>query len=434
MIREKLAAAVNVIKNHKKSLLVFLVFLLLAVALRMRSTFEADSFHGTVEREAETGSTRNRSFRFHLEKDGRGDDPDGREETASQIGEQELNLSVSPLQLNREEAFELLETAQAEWSEDYLGENASANEVRTDLILPDTVCDGLVSVSYESSNYEVLNTDGTVATDSLPAEGERVELTARFSYGEYTRIDTSTLLILPPREGSTEWILRELEKEASQTEESSRQQKSFSLPDAVGGYRVIWEQNENSTWVFFLLLGGVAAFCLEWRGRQEERDRKKKRMARLESEYPQMVDQFAVLLESGMTIRKAWERILAADGRTQNRGPGKKQADSVYLEEMWITYREIRDGRGEREAYERFGNRIGLMQYKRFSSILTQNLSKGTRNIKELLKKESEDALEERKSRARKMGEEAGTKLLFPMLVMLALILMILLMPALTSL
>ena len=39
-----------------------------------------------------------------------------------------------------------------------------------------------------------------------------------------------------------------------------------------------------------------------------------------------------------------------------------------------------------------------------------------------------------RKNRARKAGEEAGTKMLFPMLVMLVLILLVLLLPALTGL
>ncbi len=429
-MREKLAMAAGAVKDHKRSVLLLAAFVLLALAIRSQGLKETEEFQGIVEREDETGNTQSRSFSFHLEE-GSG---------ADEIGEQELRLEISPLQLDREEAFALLDEAVSGWEGSYLGENASAQEVRLDLVLPASACDGLVSIQYESSDYEVLQTDGTVSTDSLSAEGEIVELTARFSYGDYTRIETAGLLILPPAEGSVEWILREVEREAAQTEEGSREQETFSLPDAVGGYRVVWELGESSTWVWFLMLGAVAVFCLEWRGRQEERDRLKKRTARLEFEYPQMVDQFAVLLESGMTIRKAWERILLrgrlAEGRKaeKRKRKKKKQEGAAYLEEMWITYREIREGCGEKEAYERFGSRIGLMEYKRFSSILTQNLSKGTRDVRELLKKESVEALETRKMHARKLGEEAGTKMLFPMLAMLMLILLILLMPALTSL
>ncbi len=426
-MRGKYEKAVNFIKDHKMSLLILAVFVIMAVSIRSQEQQEAEEFQGVVEREAEDGSTQSRSFSFHLEEGA----------VADEIGEQQLEIEVSPLQLDREEAFELLDEAVAVWEESYLGENGSAGEVLLDLNLPTSLCGGLVSVSYETSDYEVLQTDGTVTTESLDSGGEVVELTARFSYGDYTRIETAGLRIMPPEEGSAEWVIRELEREVAQTEEDSREEGSFSLPDAVAGYRVVWEIGDSSTWVWFLLLGAVAFICLEMRGRQEERDRLKKRNARLELEYPQMVDQFAVLLESGMTIRKAWERILmrgrlAAAGKKTGRK--KKQASCVYLEEMWITYIEIREGRGEKEAYERFGSRIGLMPYKRFSSILTQNLSKGTQNVKELLKKESEEALETRKTRARKLGEEAGSKMLFPMLVMMCLILLILLVPALTSL
>ncbi len=428
-MRKKIGQIAETLKKHKTSLLLLAVFVMLAVAIRSRDLREAETFYGVVEREPAAGNTQNRSFFFHLEE--------GQETAAGEFGEQELCLEISPLRLERDEAFELLDEAVAEWEESVLGENPSAEEVRQDLVLPAALGGGLVAVSYESSDYEVLDTNGTVTTGDLEPEGTLVELTARFSYDDYTRIETAAFRILPPAGGSAEWILRELEREAVRTEEDSREEAAFALPDSVGGYRVIWEQGESSVWIWFLFLGGVAVFCLEWRGRQEESSRQKKRLASLEDEYPQMVDQFAVLLESGMTIRKAWERILLRAGRSgtgKTAGSRKKKGGCVYLEEMWVTYREIREGRGEREAYERFGDRIGLMSYKRFSSILTQNLSKGTRDVRELLRKEADEALQMRKSRARRLGEEAGTKMLFPMLVMLMLILLILLMPALTSL
>ncbi len=426
---KKLAVVMRRIKEHKLSLLVLALFLVLALAARMQNLEEVRSFSGTVEREDPDGETQTESFSFHLEEETGTEDA-----IAEEVGEQELALDIAPLALEREEAFAYLAQAAEEWEEIYLGDNPTANEVRVDLNLPATLCDGMVTVDYESSDYEVLTADGIVTTESLPTEGTLTELTVRFSCGDYTQIETRTLQILPPAEGSAAWLLRELNREAEEAEEATREEQTFSLPDTVGRYRVVWEQREDNAWIYFLLLGGVAVICLEWRGRQQEKERQKKRLARLELEYPQMVDQFAVLLESGMSIRKAWERILLGARRTGQNGNRKKREERVYLEEMWITYREIREGRGEREAYERFGNRIGLMPYKRFSAILTQNLSKGTKDVKEQLQRESAEALEERKRRAQKLGEEAGTKMLFPMMVMLLIILLILLLPALTSL
>ena len=75
-----------------------------------------------------------------------------------------------------------------------------------------------------------------------------------------------------------------------------------------------------------------------------------------------------------------------------------------------------RDGVGERKAYENFGNRCALWQYKRLASLLTQNLRKGSSELTELLSKESELAMEQRRNLAKRLGEEAGTKLLLPMI------------------
>ena len=50
-----------------------------------------------------------------------------------------------------------------------------------------------------------------------------------------------------------------------------------------------------------------------------------------------------------------------------------------------------------------------------------------------MLKNECIEALEERKARARKKGEQAGTKMLFPMLLMLMVVMVVIMVPAFMS-
>ena len=50
-----------------------------------------------------------------------------------------------------------------------------------------------------------------------------------------------------------------------------------------------------------------------------------------------------------------------------------------------------------------------------------------------MLRLETVQAFEERKARARRLGEEAGTKLLIPMFLMLAVVLVIVIVPAFLS-
>ena len=87
----------------------------------------------------------------------------------------------------------------------------------------------------------------------------------------------------------------------------------------------------------------------------------------------------------------------------------------------------------EMESYENFGRRCNVQAYIRLGALLSQNLRKGTKGLVELLKMESIQAFEERKARAKKLGEEAGTKMLIPMFLMLAVVLVIVIVPAFLS-
>ena len=66
----------------------------------------------------------------------------------------------------------------------------------------------------------------------------------------------------------------------------------------------------------------------------------------------------------------------------------------------------------------------------RFGALLSQNLRKGTKGLNDLLRLEAIQSFEERKARARRLGEEAGTKMLGPMFLMLAVVLIIVVVPA----
>ena len=63
-------------------------------------------------------------------------------------------------------------------------------------------------------------------------------------------------------------------------------------------------------------------------------------------------------------------------------------------------------------------------------SLLAQNLKKGSKGLIHILETEAAEGMEERKQQAKKLGEEAGTKLLIPMMMMLVLVMGILVIPS----
>lgn len=147
-------------------------------------------------------------------------------------------------------------------------------------------------------------------------------------------------------------------------------------------------------------------------------------------DYPEVVNKLLILLGAGMSLKQAWDKISA---RYSDKRPKETKSPRYIYEEMLVTSHEISDGESERRAYQNFGERTGLGVYHRLVRILIQNLNTGSRGLCQLLEQESQTALEERRALARKLGEEAGTRLLLPMMLMLVIVIAIIMVPAMLS-
>ena len=79
---------------------------------------------------------------------------------------------------------------------------------------------------------------------------------------------------------------------------------------------------------------------------------------------------------------------------------------------------------------ENFGIRCHVPAYLKLSALLEQNLKKGTKGLAGLLRSEAEEAKAWRRELARRKGEEASTRLLLPMILMLAVVMLFILVPA----
>ena len=203
------------------------------------------------------------------------------------------------------------------------------------------------------------------------------------------------------------------------------------MNDSLEEEEILGKEKSERMPLKLLFLGMIAAGCVPLVEKSRKQEEEKRRKEKLQSEYPELVSKLAILLGAGMTLFSAWNKITTnySNKRKNNTIP----IHPLY-EEMLITCHEIESGVGEARAYERFGERCGLHRYRKFCSLLVQNLRKGTRGLVQLLEEEVSDAFEERKNLAKKSGEEAGTKMLFPMMMMFGIIIVIIMVPAFLSL
>ena len=155
-------------------------------------------------------------------------------------------------------------------------------------------------------------------------------------------------------------------------------------------------------------------------------DKVEKRNQQMLLDYPEIINKITLLLGAGMPLANAWHKIVE-DYR-------EKDTKKRYAyEEMIITSNELMLGTSEIIAYERFGRRVKLLPYLRFASLIAQNVKKGSSDLLKILEVEAIESFEDRKELAKRIGEEAGTKLLFPMMLMLLIVLIIVIVPAFLS-
>lgn len=345
-----------------------------------------------------------------------------------ELEDETFQIEVEEQEYTYSETQKMFQMVTEELDKIVLGENESFNRIETDLNLVTTLDDYPVQIQWILDSYEVMNIDGEIKEDSVTNEGTLVKLQGTISYGEEETVYVRNLMVFAPERQGMDKLLYDVQQELETREEESRKEKSFSLPQEIDGKELQWSQKKEEHWYYVILIGVVFSVYLVYREREKIKQKDKQRKEELMREYPGMISKFTMLLGTGITVRNAWEKIV------QNYELQKEQLgrQAVY-EEMILTCREMQGGVSEAEAYEKFGKRCELTVYVKFGTMLAQNLRKGSKGISDILRMEAIQSFENRKSTAKRLGEEAGTKMLMPMMGMLLVVLVMVMIPAFLS-
>lgn len=149
----------------------------------------------------------------------------------------------------------------------------------------------------------------------------------------------------------------------------------------------------------------------------------KKREIELMLEFPVFASKFLLLVDAGMTTSRAIHKVVVEN----------KKNNKLYIE-LNEMLRSIESGTPEIVAYEEFARRCRVREITRFVSILVQSINKGSSDLSATLKLQVQECWEARKSMAKKLGSEASTKLVIPLMLMMIGIVMIVAAPAMFAL
>lgn len=309
-----------------------------------------------------------------------------------------------------------------------LGENESFDKIENNLNFVKEIEEYPVYIEWELDSYNIINLYGEIIEENLSEQGTLVEIRANISYGDEKFIYVRHANVYPRERSGTEKLLYDIQARISEEEKNTRRQKSFCLPSQINGKELTWSIKKQNRWVYILILGMILSFYLIYKEADKVKKKKIQRNEELLREYPGLISKFTMLLETGATVRNAWEKIVENYELQKKNGCAR-----VLYDEMAASGREMQSGISEAEVYENFGKRCGIGVYMKFGTLLSQNLRKGSKGLSEMLRMEAIQSFEARKSTAKRLGEEAGTKLLAPMIGMLTVVFIMVMVPAFLS-
>lgn len=338
-----------------------------------------------------------------------------------------LSIPVSPVRIPKEKLPELFSKAYEIMLSKLKGKNKSLSEITENLVFPEEIEECGVKADYSLEDYSVINCFGEVDNSELP-EPYEISLFTEFSYAEETKVFETPLTVLPKTLTGQEAQKKEILREIAKQEDGNPYDDTLALPKTVGDLQLSFSEKkeDSSKFIFLVIVLGLAAF-LYWKFILPKNNQKK-REAELMLDYSEIVTKITLLMSAGLSSKSAISKM-AKDYEKKKSAKYKR----VSYEELTELANRLAMGTYEPSAYKDFGRKCGLHPYIKLSNMLSQNIQKGSAGFMENLKFEVTESFEKRKALAVKTGEEAGTKLLFPMIMMLVITMAVIIIPAFMS-
>lgn len=339
-------------------------------------------------------------------------------EADDEEGKEEIKIDVPQIEIDDQEALKILEGYKDELTKQMLGENESQNRITKPLNLINSIGKENVQISWEIEDDTVIGYDGSIG-EGVAEDGTLTKLYATMSLKKVNMVQEIELDVYPSEEmGNVQHIVQNI------VNNYDVWAKKIPLPENINNKKTKFYEKTDCVSYAILWIGIIAAVVIFFLKDRELDKKIKERNSQMILDYPEIVNKLMLFNRAGMSMRKAWQRTIESSGVKQNH--------YVYRE-MKMTLMKINSGIPEITAYEQFGKRCKIHCYIRFTNIINQNLKRGSGEMFKAFQYEIQNALLEKKNNALKRGEEAGTKLLAPMVIMLIVGLVIIVAPAFMS-
>lgn len=191
---------------------------------------------------------------------------------------------------------------------------------------------------------------------------------------------------------------------------------SLVAPIVIASFFIVPFAEEVLTCPLMLIIAG-ALYAYIGREPQKKIDERAEIML---SQFPDIVSKLALLINAGMIMRQAWEKVAFS-------------GDSIIYEQMRLVCSNLNNGMSETEAYFEFGNNCVVPEIKKFASTIVQGIIKGNKDLSIMLKEQSSEVWGVKMNLVKRQGDAAVSKLIAPMMIIFIGILIMVVVPIFTN-
>lgn len=338
--------------------------------------------------------------------------------------QEKVEITISERKLTETEVMELFENSYETLVQEFLGKNNGVDNITEDVVLINELSNG-IAIQWNLGESGVIDYSGGIIWDKI-AETKELEIEATMSFDEYEKSYGIPIVLNKQLWKEESGLKNELD---IMLENVSETEKQITLPQEIQEKEVTFYQEKEKGSFGYIFFAGIMAILIYFVKENETNQKLEKRKRELELDYAPIVSKLTILQGAGMSLLAAWDKIISdyENNICLNQNTAKRK---FAYEEMKYARKRMKTGCLETASYLEFGRRCGIHSYIKFANLLEQNIKKGTKGLKDILNAEAREALEERKALARKKGDEAGTKLLLPMGIMLIISIIMIIVPA----
>lgn len=335
-------------------------------------------------------------------------------------------LTIPEQRYTKEKEVELIAAAKKEIKETFCGQNDSFKKIVDDPQIFESYQNGAVSAEWIFSDDEIISEEGKIYQQAMKHSKEEIEALVLLSCGDTEDSFRFSFQVIPLKKSRQDELAMKIQEHIALQEET---EAFVTLPDSIDGQNIKWREVKSFQSVELLGLGFLAAMAAAYAAKEKKEKQLQKRKRKLLLSYPEFVSKLSLLLGAGMTISGALRKMNQMYLKRKKAG-GREE--TVY-EELNQMICELDNGMGELRAYQRFSDSCNLQPYRKLVSLLISGQKIGNYKLMEQLNEEADRVFLERKNTARRLGEEAGTKMLLPMMMMLVIVMGIVVIPAFLS-